>query len=251
MPFKKLEFSPPIVAHRGASAYAPENTMEAFIAARDAGVKWVEGDIKLTSDGIPVLMHDETLDRTTTGSGPVSAETWERLQKLDAGRWFSPSFAGAHIASLAEVLAFCAASKLRLIMEIKPSPGRTQATVMVALIEAHKIWPENLPPPLISSFDKDALTVAAQLHPDWPREFLINEWSEDWIETVIQTQALAVSVNDALVTPQRLAALLSQSPVPVLVHTVNDPSRAKELLRNGIAAVYSDDIGTLLRNGII
>lgn len=244
MTLPKIDFLPPIIAHRGTPNRVPENTLESFIAARNAGIMWIETDVKLTSDGVPILLHDDTLDRTTTGHGSVADMTWSRLQTLDAGGWFAPNFAGLRVTTLAEMLNFCVTSRLRLILELKPSPGRTQATVMVAMIEAAKLWPENLPPPLISSFDKDALMIAAQLHPDWPRGLLLREWSHDWIEEAVLTQASTVAFDDALLTPERLASL-QDAPLPILAYTVNDPVRAKVLFDHGIRAVYSDDAPTL------
>jgi glycerophosphoryl diester phosphodiesterase len=243
---KTIEFIPPVIAHRGLPFHAPENTLESFIAARDAGAKWIETDVKLTADGIPVLMHDDTLDRTTSGHGPVSSMTWAKMQTLDAGSWFSPYFSKTRVTSLAELLAFCATSKMQLILELKPSPGRTQATVMVALIEAAKMWPEDMPPPMICSFDRDALMIAAQLQPDWPRGLFLEEWYDDWVEAAMLTQSSTVTMRVDLLTPERLA-LLRGAPLPILAYTINDSAQAKELLKNGIKAVYSDDAGALIK----
>jgi glycerophosphoryl diester phosphodiesterase len=242
---KLIEFIPPVIAHRGLPFHAPENTLESFIAARDAGAKWIETDVKLTADGVPVLMHDDTLDRTTSGHGPVSAMTWEKMQNLDAGSWFSPSFARSRVTSLAELLTFCASSRMQLILELKPSPGRTQATVMVALIEAAKAWPEDMPPPMIASVDKDALMIAAELQPDWPRGLFLEEWNEDWIEAAMLTQSSTVTMREDALTPERLA-LVQGAPLPVLAYTINDSAKAKELFKNGIRAVFSDNAGALI-----
>jgi glycerophosphoryl diester phosphodiesterase len=241
-----VEFFPPFIAHRGAPKLAPENSLEAFIVARDIGAKWIETDVKLTSDGIPILIHDETLDRTTTGHGPVSEMPWEKIRALDTGSWFSPAFAGTRVTSLAELLTFCSSSRMRLILELKPSPGRTQATVMVALIEASKLWPELMPPPMIASFDLDALMIAAQLRPDWPRGLFLETWRDDWIEASILTQAATITFRDDALTPEHLA-MLRQAPVPVLAYTIDNPARAKELMKNGIKAVFSDDVPALLK----
>ena len=245
MALQKIDFFPPVIAHRGAPMRAPENTIESFVSARDAGVRWVETDVTLTSDGIPVLMHDETLDRTTNGHGPISEITWEKLQQLDAGSWFSPAFAGTRVMSLTELMAFCTAARMRLVLELKPSPGRTQATVMVTLIEASKLWPETKPPPMVGSFDVDALMIAAQLRPDWPRGLFLQEWRDDWIETAFLTQASTVTMRDDMLTPERLA-MVRDAPFPLLAYTINDKARMKELLKNGVKAVYTDDAATLL-----
>ena len=92
------------IAHRGASAYAPENTISAFDRALGLGASHVELDVHLSRDGQVVVIHDELLDRTTNGSGPVASHTWEQLQSLDAGAWFGPEFAGAGIPTLEQVL---------------------------------------------------------------------------------------------------------------------------------------------------
>lgn len=244
---KKIEFFPPVIAHRGAPLLAPENTLHSFMSARKSGALWIEADVKLSADGIPMLMHDDTLERTTNGQGKVADMSWADMQTLDAGSWFSPEFSGAKVTSLTELLAFSCAAGMRLVLELKPSPGRTQATVMVALIEASKLWPDSLPPPLISSFDTDALMIAAQLHPDWPRSLLLNEWRGDWAELAVLTQASVISLKDELLTAERLS-LLEKSPLPILAHTVNDPVRAKILMNSGIRAVYSDDAATLLKS---
>ena len=94
-----------IWAHRGASASAPENTLAAFRAAEAAGAAGIELDVHLSADGVPVVIHDETVDRTTDGHGPVAALTLCRLRQLDAGRWFAPAFAGEALPTLEEILA--------------------------------------------------------------------------------------------------------------------------------------------------
>src|SRR5882672_3455210 len=119
-----LAFRPPVIAHRGARASAPENTMAAFRRAYEDGAKWIEVDIKLTHDGIPIIMHDDTLDRTTDGKGPVADMLWDDMQKLEAGNWFGPGFAGERVPRLSEVLHFVLEHNMRINMELKPCPGR-------------------------------------------------------------------------------------------------------------------------------
>jgi glycerophosphoryl diester phosphodiesterase len=105
-----------VVAHRGASAESPENTMAAFGRAAELGADAIEFDVHLTADGHPVVMHDQMLDRTTTGTGPVFATIWSDLAELDAGAWYSPEFAGEHIPTLSEVLAL---EQLEFELELK------------------------------------------------------------------------------------------------------------------------------------
>jgi len=92
------------VGHRGASAYAPENTVAAFEEAIRLGAKGVEFDLRMTADGVMVAVHDETIDRTTQATGKVAEQTWTRLRQLDAGSHFHPRFAGTRIPSLQETL---------------------------------------------------------------------------------------------------------------------------------------------------
>lgn len=107
-----------IVGHRGAAGVAPENTLPSFEAAWAAGVAWVETDVHLTRDGVPVLLHDATLDRTTTGHGPVSEITWDELQAVDAGVRFSPAFGGTRVPRLEQLLS-AAAGRSGILIELK------------------------------------------------------------------------------------------------------------------------------------
>jgi glycerophosphoryl diester phosphodiesterase len=232
-------FQPPVIAHRGVRSLAPENTLAAFQKTPASGARWIETDVKLTHDGVPILMHDDTLDRTTNGKGAVADMTWADMQRLDAGSWFGPNFAGERIPTLVETLNYVLKNNLHINLEIKPCPGRAQATTMVALIEAAKVWPQDYPPPLISSFDTEALMIAAQLHPGWPRGLLLDNWREDWRDIVHKTGASVIGMGDQNLTEAR-AGHLVHTRLPVLVYTVNDPVRAKELLHWGITAIFSD-----------
>ncbi len=240
-----LAFTPPIIAHRGASGSAPENTLAAFRLAREQGAGWIELDVKLTYDGVPIIMHDDTLDRTTNGKGNVADAMWAEVQTLDAGSWIDPRYKGERVPQLAEVLRLAIDLDLQVNMELKPCPGRAKATAMVAMIEAVKIWPQEKMPPLISSFDEETLAVAAQLHPEWPRSFAFEEWRDDWREKAAKFDARALTVNADLLTPERMP-LLVQSGLAILPYTVNDPLRANELLRGGASAVFTDKPRTIL-----
>ena len=99
---------PRLIGHRGAAAAAPENTLASLRKAKELGASWVEFDVKLTRDGCPVLIHDERLERTTSGRGEVALTTLEELQKLDAGGWFAPAFRGERVPTLEAALALCA-----------------------------------------------------------------------------------------------------------------------------------------------
>lgn len=240
MPTFELAFSPPVIAHRGVRNEAPENTFAAFEKVSASGATWLETDVKLTHDGVPILIHDETLERTTNGHGLVADHTWKNLESLDAGAWFNPNFHGQTIPRLADALRLVLAHKLHINLEIKPCPGRVKATVMVTLIEASKIWPENVAPPLISSFDIEALTIAAQMHPEWPRGLLLDRWHDNWGDLVKTAGASTINLNASVLTQDRVESL-RQAKLPILAYTVNDIADAKRLLQWGVTAVFSDN----------
>ena len=206
---------------------------------------WIETDLKLTYDGVPILMHDDALDRTTNGHGPVADMKWAEMQKLDAGTWFGDAFHQEPIPHLHELLHLVIDNRLRLNLELKPCPGRAKATTMVALIEMTKIWPEEALPPLISSMDIEALTIAAALHPGWPRGLILDAWRPDWAEVIRATQPSTLHVNVDLLDAAHLD-LLTTTQLPILAYTVNDAAQAKDLLRRGISAVFTDNPRAIL-----
>jgi len=114
------KIDPPVIAHRGGSAYAPENTLSAFTKAAQLGMQWVEFDVMLAACGTPIVFHDDLLDRTTNATGEVGVHAYTYLQTLDAGAWFNSKFSGERIPTLAQVLQFLKDVKLCANVEIKP-----------------------------------------------------------------------------------------------------------------------------------
>lgn len=233
-----LVFIPPVIAHRGVGALAPENTLAAIRMAREQGANWVEFDVKITYDGVPILMHDEQLERTTDGCGSVCDVLWDQLQKFDAGGRFDSKYEGESIPHLSEALKVVLENDLSAIIEIKPCPGRAKVTTMVAMIEISKVWPEKDNFPVISSFDMECLEVAAQLEPPWPRCVLMREWQNDWHDRLKQVDACAISFRHDYLTQER-AKEITDIGINLLAYSVDDPARAKELLAWGVSAVYS------------
>ena len=111
------------IAHRGAGKLAPENTLAAFRVGASHGYRAFECDVKLAADGVPFLLHDATLERTTTGRGPAAALPWSELARLDAGAWHGRLHAGEPLPNFATIAAFCLRNDFALNVEIKPSPG--------------------------------------------------------------------------------------------------------------------------------
>src|SRR3990167_7563410 len=126
----QLLFNPKVIAHRGASAYAPENTLIAFTKAAQLEIKWIEFDVMQASCGTPIIFHDETLNRTTNGKGDVCRYSYTYLQTLDAGSWFNPRFSGERIPTLNAVMAFLANENMNANIEIKALPGQEEQCVV-------------------------------------------------------------------------------------------------------------------------
>jgi glycerophosphoryl diester phosphodiesterase len=118
---------PFVVGHRGALALAPENTFAAFKLAEEIGVDAVEFDVQRTADGVPIVIHDATLDRTTSGHGAVRETAWREIQGLDAGSWSAARYGGERVPSLEELLAWAQGRTIGLVLELKqPAPGETR-----------------------------------------------------------------------------------------------------------------------------
>jgi hypothetical protein len=139
---------PRVLAHRCGGALAPENTLAGLEAAVRIGCRGVEFDIMLAADGVPVLIHDETLERTTDGHGRVAETSWEVLRRLDAGGWFGERFAGEPLPTLQEAATRCIELGLAVNLEIKPASGFEAETGRVAATVAHSSWRNAALPPL-------------------------------------------------------------------------------------------------------
>lgn len=235
---------PRIIGHRGAAKHAPENTLAGIKAAAAQGATWVEVDVKLTSDRIPILMHDDLVDRTTNGNGPVAEKALADVKQLDAGRWFGAAFIGEQVPTLAEALDLVWRLGMRINLEIKPCPGRAEETAGVALTLARSLWPEGAPPPLVSSFDFAALEMARTVAPDWPIGYLIDRRRPDWAEQADRVRAATIHVNARREDEASIKAYRATGR-PVLAYTVNSLPAAREVLSWGVAGVFTDTPQTL------
>ncbi|MGE4314368.1 MAG: glycerophosphoryl diester phosphodiesterase [Pseudobdellovibrionaceae bacterium] len=237
----------PVIGHRGAASYAPENTLEGFATAADMGVEWVECDVKLTRDGVPVLFHDEELSRTTNGSGLMAETDYDDLKALECGSWFSDSFAGIQIPTLEEAVEVLLQHNLGLNLEIKPCPGREAETASVALDILSQIWDDH-DRLLISSFKPTSLETARDLASDWTRGLLLEgDIDDNWAELADYLDVRAIICNGNKLTKAE-AEMLLEAEMPLLSYTINDPIRARELQRWGIDAIITDSPDIILEN---
>lgn len=234
-----MHFSNPVIAHRGASAYAPENTMSAFRLAQEMGASCIECDVMLSADNVAFIIHDTSLKRTTKTRGEVGLVTAEYLQTLEAGRWFARKFKGEPIPTLRELLDWLVPSGLSLNLEIKPYPGMHPQTVQVVLgmLLPYLNALENRL--IVSSFEYDVLEMCHQLMPELPIGYLMDTWQADGLTRAGAVGAVSIHMNRKLATKARVE-MLKQAGFLVLCYTVNRVRTARKLLSFGVDAVFSD-----------
>ncbi len=229
------------IAHRGAGRLAPENTLAAFRLGASHGYRAFECDVKLSADGVPFLMHDATLQRTTGAAGVAGDRPWHELSRLDAGSWHSRAYAGEPLPTLDAIAAYVQRNGFALNIEIKPTPGDEHRTGEAVARFAAAQWPSGATPPLLSSFKPQALAAAQQAAPQVPRALLLDAWRDGWLQ---EAQALACV---AIVTayPMLDAAVIAQihqAGMRVLAYTVNDEAEACRLLAAKIDGLITDEV---------
>lgn len=234
----------PVIAHRGASGEAPENTLAALRRAAALGAKWVEFDVKLSRDGACILMHDELLRRTTNGRGEVRRYDLDELRRLDAGAWFNARYAGERIPTLEEALALCLDLGLDINLEIKPCPGRQEETALRVIEVLRAGWPAGRPWPLISSFALVSLETVRLKAPELPRGLLVGRPTRRALALLDRLDCASLHCDARRLAPGLIEAL-RPSGRPLLTYTVNDAAQARRLIRMGVTAVFSDRPGEI------
>jgi glycerophosphoryl diester phosphodiesterase len=241
-----------VIAHRGFSGAAPENTLSAVREAIRAGADRIEFDVLLSSDGEPVVFHDATLDRTTDGHGPLAALTLAELRSLDAGRWFSPRHAGERVPTLDEVLEECG-DRIPVNVEIKeeaveagsgPSPRGIEARVAGA-IRRHGLVASAV----VSSFEPRALRRLGALLPEAKLESLYNERlhagrGPGAVCAEVGSRGFSCSrdeVSTAWVEESHRSGLL------IKVYTADEPMEMERLVGLGVDGIFTNHPDRLLR----
>ncbi|MCC5791580.1 MAG: glycerophosphodiester phosphodiesterase [Legionellaceae bacterium] len=229
----------PLIAHRGASAYAPENTIAAFDKAVVMGARMLEFDVMLSEDGEPFVIHDERLKRTSNGRGKVGEVSAEYLQSLDAGSWFSRQFKGEPIPHLKQVLQWLIFAGIQANIEIKPFPGTASQTAIAVMSCLNRFWPPNQTLPLISSFDWSVLQLCRRLAPETPLALLMHDWQQHWLAEAESLQVSSVHLNRKILTRER-AQLIKSKGYQLAVYTVNRRRQAQKYFDWGVDAIFSD-----------
>ena len=232
---------PQWIAHRGAGLHAPENTLAAFRAGTAAGWRAFECDVKLSADGVPFLLHDATLQRTTDGTGQAADRRWDELSRLDAGGWHSPLYAGEPPPTLAAIAHHVRRNGAALNIEIKPTPGTEENTGRVVAADAARLLEAHQPPPLLSSFRPEALMGARQGAPNLPRALLLDTLWPGWEDMARMLGVVAVVTNHRLMDAA-LCAQIHASGWRALCYTVNDPADVERLLALPVDGLISDEI---------
>jgi glycerophosphoryl diester phosphodiesterase len=229
------------IAHRGAGKLAPENTLAAFRLGAQHGYTAFECDVKLSADGVPFLLHDATLERTTNAQGTAGERAWAELSRLDAGAWHSAAFTGEPLPTLDAIAAFCHESNHALNIEIKPTPGVEHHTGRVVAGAAQRLWAGRAPPPLLSSFSPEALEGARDAAPALSRALLIDQFSDGWFERAQSLGCVAVVANWRLYDGA-LVERLHHAGLWAMCYTINEPSAARRLLEWGLDGMITDAV---------
>lgn len=228
-----------LIAHRGACAHFPENTLEAYQGAHDMGATWTETDVMLTKDFVPIMVHDEHLERMTGEKIYIAESTYDELKDIDVGNWFAPQFKGVRIPTLIECLQLHEKLHLGINLEIKPSPGFDADTARVAM---QTVMDQNFPKEqiIISSFSLTSMETAYEMAPDYAYGFIADELPSLKVALASGIPWYSVHLHDKLITTQ-LVRELKEYGYKVLSFTVNDPAKAQTLFNQGVTAIFTDD----------
>jgi glycerophosphoryl diester phosphodiesterase len=238
-----------VIGHRGARNRAPENTIAALRAAKELGCAWVEMDVMLTKDKIPVLHHDNDLARCTDGKGSLWDFTIDEIELLDAGASFSAATAGERIPRLAEALRCCRDLLVGLNLEVKhvtegssdvPTDAEREveeelAHIVCDTVESCAVSPTEL---VFSSYSRPAIAVLRRRLPHFACAYLVEDLPQDWQRFMLDHQCESLIFQWDLVPKERIAESVQK--VPCFAYTVNDGAVAHELLSLGVCGVISD-----------
>lgn len=223
---------PRIVAHRGGGALAPENTLGAMRLGASMGFKGVEFDVMLAGDRTPVIIHDETVDRTTDGHGEVSKMSYAELSAFSINKT-------EKIPRYEDVVRLCRELGLWANVEIKPAQGHERATGEAVARMSRELWRGAPLGPLLSSFSIDALAAARSVAPELPRGYLVDGIPGDWRDTMKRLACVSLHCNCKSLT-EKLAFEIHAAGYSILLWTVNEPADAQRLLKMGADSLVTD-----------
>ncbi|MFB7352984.1 glycerophosphodiester phosphodiesterase [Streptomyces gardneri] len=229
--------APTVIAHRGASSAAPENTLISDEVARRGGARWIENDVQPSSDGVPYILHDATVDRTTDGTGPIRSLTSARIDELDAGSWFAPAYSGARVPTLAAQLADLRERGGNLLLEIKGRHSHAEVARIVQDVREQSMTGRVF----VQSFDIPTLKYTRELAPELPIGLLRSTLDTDPVRLAEDLGLAAYNVSDtALAGRPGIVDELHAAGVAVNVWTVDKPARWKALDALGVDGIITN-----------
>jgi glycerophosphoryl diester phosphodiesterase len=226
---------PWIIAHRGASGHAPENTLAAFERAVQLGAGFIETDLHLTRDARFIAIHDRTLERTTNGRGAVRDFTLAELRELDAGLWYDRQFSGQQIPTLEEILAFSRKHDVVFYFEIKYEAAWGMHHGLVAALQGA----ENAARSIVLSFDPQTLLALRRLDASVMMGLLVEEAKPDLVQAALNAGARQLCPRFDLVT-RDLIEQAHRSDLHVVTWTVNDAEKMRAALDAGVDGIMTD-----------
>jgi len=229
------------IAHRGAGKLAPENTLAAFRLGAAHGYTAFECDVKLSADGVPFLLHDATLERTTDGAGTAGDLRWDDLARLDAGRWHSAVHAGEPLPRLDSVAAWVQRHCHALNVEIKPTPGQELVTGRAVGAACAALWTAAASPLVFSSFKPEALQGALDTAPGIPRTLLLDRLWPGWWDAAQALGCTGVVTHHPLMDAA-LVDRLHGAGLRAWCYTVNDANEAQRLLALQVDGLITDAV---------
>ncbi len=244
---------PKMCAHRGAGKLAPENTLEAIKYGASFGYAMFEFDVKLSRDEILFLLHDDTLDRTTDGTGIAAQFSMAELEQFDAGRpqladrssFEFPLHKPLRLPRFADIAAWLLSKGLLANVEIKPTPGAEAQTGAAVAKACWKIWNEFNGtvsiPPLLSSFSETALAAARDAVPELPRALLLHALPEDWLTRCQRLGVVALDANFRVLTTDVIATAHANQ-LRVVSYTINERSELERLRNLGLDCAITDEV---------
>jgi glycerophosphoryl diester phosphodiesterase len=233
-----------VAGHRGDKSGAPENTLPALQSAIDSEVEFVETDLQLTSDGVVVLMHDWTLDRTTNGSGPVWSHSFADIAELDAGSWYSPEFRGTTIPTLDEFLSILRPSGKGAILELKGSWTADQVLIVTSQLFARGVHDRVI----LASFDLWTLKALRDVAPGIPRAIITRTVTGDPALLAAACDAVAIVTSQTFVQSEpNVVARIHDAGLGVLLYTLNDRSTWSQAVSLGVDGIITDNLHELDR----
>jgi len=232
---------PRIFAHRGGGSLAPENTLAAIRLGQSLGYRAHEFDVKLSRDDVALLLHDETLERTTNGKGRAADFEYDELRGLDAGRWHSELYKGEPLPTFEDAAKLLRSQKTMANVEIKPTPGFDWRTGTHVALHSQQLWAGADAAPLLSSFSFEALMAAKEAAPSLPRGWLIKQFTDaDW-DRLEELEAASLHTDHRRIALDDIARIKGRG-YRVFVYTVNDIEVARTFLDAGVDGIFTDNL---------